>query len=68
MLQYFQMPERSSSAASSDVDRRLNYVLFSRSGFDQALMARADAEGVWLITPDLMFGSDIVDSRGAVSP
>jgi hypothetical protein len=41
------------------------YVLFSRSGFDPALIARAKAERVWLVTPRDMFAPDLIDQPTA---
>jgi hypothetical protein len=35
-------------------------VLFSRAGFDPALVARAAAEGVWLVAPADMFAPEIL--------
>lgn len=36
-------------------DEHTRQVLFSRSGFDPSLVALAQAEGVWLVTPEQMY-------------
>jgi AAA+ ATPase superfamily predicted ATPase len=46
-------------AGATDATR---YVVFSRSGFDPTLVARAAIERVWLVTPSLMFSADICEA------
>jgi AAA+ ATPase superfamily predicted ATPase len=50
-------------AARLGADERTRYVLFSRSGFDSALVARAELERVLLVTPETMFSASL-DSEG----
>lgn len=48
-------------AARLGADERARYVLFSRSGFDPTLVARARLEDVLLVTPETMFAPEVVD-------